>query len=200
MAERKTPRFRPTTAATCSDEAAAKARPRGAFPQQPIGAIPHVALLPAPDDGLALPRGRPDRHRARAICVAISTIRARQAWCCRLLRSATTPSSRSRSSGQSRTSTPSLMRPHPQVQGSMRSINANQTLRTRHIELLATTHPQTAGAIFIRIDCAHSSSTDCKVSLLSVAAGRYRQRRTPCALAERMRRWRINHDRPRAPG
>lgn len=57
----------------------------------------------------------------------IRTIRARQTWCCGLLRSATTPSSRSRSPGRSRTSTPSLMRPDLQVRGSMGTINVDQT-------------------------------------------------------------------------
>jgi hypothetical protein len=57
----------------------------------------------------------------------ISTIRARQTWCCGLLRSETTPSSRSRSPGRSRTSTPSLMRPDSQVQDSMGIINVDQT-------------------------------------------------------------------------
>jgi hypothetical protein len=49
---------------------------------------------------------------------AISAIRARQAGRCGLLRPETTPASRSRSPGRSQASTPSLLRPDPQVQGS----------------------------------------------------------------------------------
>ena len=69
----------------------------------------------------------------------ISTIRARQTCCCGLLRSETTPSSRFRSPGRSRTSTLSLMRPDSQVRASMGIINADQP--TSVVVLKSVTKP-----------------------------------------------------------
>ena len=61
----------------------------------------------------------------------ISTIRARQTWCCGLLRSPTTPSSRPQSPGWSRTAAPSLMRPDSQVRTSIGIINGDQTTKDK---------------------------------------------------------------------
>jgi len=71
------------------------------IPEQDVGAVPYLARLPTSNRGLPLPVA------ARLAIVPApsavsSTNRARQTWCCGLLRSETTPSSRSRSPGRSR--------------------------------------------------------------------------------------------------
>lgn len=76
-------------------------------PEKAVGAILHVARLPAPDRGLPVPA-------AARIAVVPAP-------------SATTPSSRSPSPGRSRTSTPSPMRTDSQSQATVEIVNVDQS-------------------------------------------------------------------------